>query len=416
VSIEGNVIRRGTFDTVFDGEGEWSNADIPLNGGNSKDLKFAWEVPTGAGNDIQNQEAVGDITINLNQQEEAFADVVVENGSGGDTSSIQDAVDAVPENGVVLVRNGTYNEAISINKNDVTIASKNGAGSTTILTSAASQNNRGIDVNGNDGVTIDGLTVTFDNEQPSNSEKYAIRSGLDNNDAGPDGLTVRNCIIEDFDSADVSTNTGAIRAVGIAIDMDPTGSSATGTTDGVIITNNTIDNIRCVGDINQKDSRAEGVSMNGDVKEAVIARNDITNIGVAGGSSEDPNTAENVIDSNIVGTGKPRGIDLTEGDNDPFGPRDFTILDNLIQGVEGTFGQPAIFIGGSNSLGSDHQVYNNEFHHPVDNLGGGALKLRQNTWVNNNAGLPQLVPPDQDEDGGNLIDRGSGAYDTTYTI
>ena len=41
--------------------------------------------------------------------------------------------------------------------------------------------------------------------------------------------------------------------------------------------------------------------------------------------------------------------------------------------------------------------------------------LRENTWENN-GGLPTLVPKDSDEDGGNLINRGAGAYDTTFTI
>jgi hypothetical protein len=106
-------------------------------------------------------------------------------------------------------------------------------------------------------------------------------------------------------------------------------------------------------------------------------------------------------------------------DGNGEGPKRFTILDNLFQGIVGTWGQPAIFIGGSNGLGPDHEVYNNEFHHPVDNLSAGTLKLRDNTWVNDNAGLPQLVPADADEDGGNLIDRAGGTgdeYDTTFTI
>jgi hypothetical protein len=421
VSIEGNVIRRGTFDTVFDGEGEWSNADIPLNGGNGKDLKFEYEVPTGAGNDIQGQSAVGDITINLNQQEEAFADVVVDQAGNGDTTSIQDAVDSAPPGATVLVRNGTYNEAVDINKDDQTLASKNGPGSggTTIETDANTQDNRAIEVNDADRVTIDGLRVTFDVSGSSNSEKYAIRARATSND-----FTVRNCEIRDFSTEDQASNSGAVRATGVTVTSSQ-GPNTGNTVSNPIIENNEFVDISCTGSVDSSntdsDSKAKGLALNGDVRNASINNNDFLGIGA---TSNDPSGAQDALSgmnsNSAEGTSKPRGISLIKA-GASTAPKSFTILDNTFGGtgsdaIKGTYGQPSIFLGGSGTLGEE-EVYNNVFYHPVDNLrGGGALKLRENDW-RNNGGYPTLEPADEDKDGGNLIERNSGAnYDTTFTI
>lgn len=421
VSIGGTEIRRGTFDTVFDGEGEWSNADIPLNGGQTKNLTIDWSLPGGAGNDVQNLEAIGDITIQLNQQQEAFADLVVDGGGGANVSTIQEAVDDVPDGGVILVRNGTYNEAVTVDKADVTIASKNDPANPTKVTieaSAQSDDNRAIEVNGVSGVTIDGFNITFDSDPSANGEKYAVRAR-----AVSDRLTVRNCSIGGFSASDTSTNSGAVRATGVTV----TGTQGPATTpaeiNDPIIENNVFDDIKCVGPVDPNnspddDSKAKGVALNGNVLNASIVHNEFTNIGEAAGGDESPDSAEAVTETNVAGTEKPRGVTLVE-DSNSTGPRNFTILNNLFQNIVGTYGQPAIFVGGSNNPGNDHEVYDNEFHHPVDNLSGGALKLRNNTWVNDadDDGVPELVAADEDNDGGNLIDRNGGSsYDTTYTI
>jgi len=418
VSIGGSEIRRGTFDTVFDGEGEWSNADIPLNGGQTRNLTIEWSLPGGAGNDVQNLEAIGDITILLNQQPESFADLVV-GGSGANVSTIQEAVDDVPEGGVILVSGGTYNEAVTVDKADVTLASKNSPGSAsraTIETSAQSHANRAIGVDGVSGVTIDGFDITFDGDPSSNGEKYAIRAR-----AVSDGLTVRNCTIGGFSASDTSTNSGAVRATGVTV----TGTQGPATTPAEvtdpIVENNVFDDIRCVGPVDNNDSKAKGVALNGNVLNAAINNNEFTNIGEAAGGDESPDSAEAVAESNVGGTEKPRGVSLVE-DSDGTGPRNFTILNNLFENIVGTWGQPAIFVGGTSSLGGDHEVYDNEFHHPVDNLSADPLKLRNNTWVDDadDDGVPELVDADADNDGGNLIIRNGSnpgsAYDTTYTI
>lgn len=420
VSVGATQIRQGTFDTVFDGEGEWSNADIPLPGGGSRTLNFEWSLPGGAGNDVQSQQAIGNLTFHLYQQEEAFADVVVDKTGNGDVTSIQDAVDNVPAGATVLVRDGTYTEAVAVGKDGLTLASKNGpaGGGTgaTVETSAQQQDNRGITINDADGVTIDGLGITFDSSGSSNSEKYAIRARATSNN-----LTVRNCEIGGFSTRDRTSNSGAVRATGITVTSNQ-GPNAGNQVSNPIIENNEFVDISCTGSVDSSnsdpDSKAKGLALNGNISNASVNNNDFLGIGA---TSNDPPGAQNALNGNSAeGTSKPRGISLVKGDNASTAPRSFTILDNTFGGtgadaIKGTYGQPAIFLGGSGSLGEE-EVYNNVFYHPIDNLRGGALKLRDNDW-RENGGYPTLEPADSDADGGNLIDRNSGAnYDTTFTI
>ena len=401
VKVAGTVIRKGTFGSVFDGEGEWSNADVPFGPGAAKTFAVEWEVPSGAGNDTQGEQAKGDITFYLNQEEEAFADLVVDPGSGGNVSTIQEGVDDIPSDGVLLVRDGTYNEAVTVDTSGVKIASKNGTGATELVPDPVADNNKALLIDGVDDVTVDGLRVSLTPTEASNNEKFAIRAIPDGSSSGsgPDNLTVRDCQVDSI-TAGGSSPSGSVVATGIGVDLNPTGSNGGDdvTASNFVVENSTVESLTCTASPSSGDSRAKGIAVNGDVNRVKIVRNDIKDIG------QDPETD------------KPRGITLTE-DGDSEGPTNFTILDNTIQDVAGSVGQPALFVGGSNGLG-DNEVYNNVFYQPVDNLSAAALRLRQNTWENDadDDGVPELLQPGTDGDGGNLIDRGSSAYDTTYAI
>lgn len=330
--------------------------------------------------------------------------------------NIQPAVDSAASGGGLNVADGTYNEAVTIDVSGLTIQSLSGAGSTTVEASAASQNNKVFQINGVSGVTIEGLEITFDGTDSSNGEKYGIRAR-----AGSDGLTVQDCDIGGFSASDVASNTGAVRTSGITV-TSKQGSNAGTPVKNPTIENNSLHDMKCTGGVDpnnspDKDSKAKGIALNGDVQGATLAGNTIRNIGSAGGPNESPNSAEAVSDPGVEGTEKPRGISLIENDSG-VGPTDFDIDNNVLGGtgsdaIVGTWGQPAIFIGGTNSLGSTHDVRDNEFYHPVDNLSSDALELNgDNTYydTSGNTQTPSLVPADADEDGGNLIDRGSGAY------
>jgi hypothetical protein len=191
------------------------------------------------------------------------------------------------------------------------------------------------------------------------------------------------------------------------------------------VRHNTITNIECRGSTTDTgtqddDSKAKGIALNGLVDDAVVSGNEITDIGAASG--DDPNVAEfTYSDSSITGTDKPRGISIIEA-SASIAPENFVIENNVLGGtgsdaIKGTYGQPAIFIGGSGGMGSDHDVRGNDIYHPVDNLNGGlnggpALNLNgENTYYDTSGSTisPSLVPADADEDGGNLIDRAGGS-------
>jgi len=318
--------------------------------------------------------------------------------------TIQGAVDDANSDDTICVTNDTYNEAVSISTDGLTLRAPQG--NATVETSANSQNNRAIKVDGASDVTIDGLTITFDSEQASNSEKYAIRAP-----AGSDNLTVKNCTIGDFSSEDVDTNTGAVRATGVVVTTVQGSSSASANTEtqGPTIENNTIENITCTGQVDPSntdaDSKAKGVALNGKVPGTVIEDNTIHDIGTV---SNDPPGAQDALTTNAAaGTAKPRGVTLTE-DSNGDGPEDFEIVANDFDGIEGTYGQPAIFIGGTDALGSAHRVNQNNIRHPVDNLSSDETLNVENNWWGDDDG-PDVVDSDQDEDGGVVIDRGGGS-------
>lgn len=318
-------------------------------------------------------------------------------------NTIQDAVDNANTGDTICVTNDTYNEAVSISTDGLTLRAPRG--NATVETSAESQNNRAIKVDGASDVTIDGLTITFDSEQASSSEKYGIRAP-----AGSDNLTVRNCTIGNFSSEDVTSNTGAVRATGVVVTSAQGSSSASSNTEtqGPTIENNTIENITCTGEVDpsntDSDSKAKGVALNGQVPGAVIEDNTIHDIGTV---SNDPSGAQEALTNNAaVGTAKPRGITLTE-DSNGDGPTDFEIVANDFDGIKGTYGQPAIFIGGTNALGPDHRVNQNNIRHPVDNLSSGEPLNVENNWWGDSDG-PEVVDPDEDNDGGTVVDRGGG--------
>jgi hypothetical protein len=319
---------------------------------------------------------------------------------------------------------GTYNEAVDITNNNLTLAAVSDAvtqpeNRPTIETDA-SVDKRAVKVDAT-GETLDGLDITFvDGSDSSNAEKTAVRSFPS---SGTLDLTVRNCAIRDFATSDDDNNDGAVRATGIGIDTTINDSP----TSGLTVENCIFDNIRCTGNVDNPnsapdaDSKAKAVGLTGEVNGARIVDNTFSNIGTV--ANPQPDTARTVSKSGDAakGTEKPRGISLVEGDTRNTIHKNFEIVRNDFDGIEGTFGQPAIFIGGSSQgLGANHVVEENNFRHPVDNLSGGsALNLTRNYWEGGQTGTstdPALVSPDNDEDGGVLIDRETNNESDNYDV
>lgn len=311
--------------------------------------------------------------------------------------SIQtDGIDKASPGDTVEVEAGTFKEEITIDTDGLTLTSNSGAGVTTI-DADASINNRAIEVvDGAKNVTIDGFTITL-HGTASNGEKYGVRARPKDDGPAPDDLTIKNLIIKDF-----HTSTKNNRAVGVALDMDPQGSGngSEATANGIEIRDTVIKNLTCDG----KGSKAKGLSVHGKVHGLLVADSEIRGIGDAPNDKPAPDTS-----SQTGGTHKPRGISLIEDRGSPKkGPKNFEIKRTTIKDIDGDYGQPAIFIGGmSNSLGNNHQIHDCNIFHPVDNLSGVTLDVRNNWWGSNNG--PSVVPSDKDRDGGNVVDRGNGS-------
>ena len=331
---------------------------------------------------------------------------------------LQTAIDDADPGDTIQVLEGTsFNTNLSITKPITLVATSNTkpaiVADPTVDTSA-------IEIDGVDDVTIDDFRITFDGTQSPNGEKYGIRALADSN-----GLTVRNCIIGGFSTEWNGQTQGAIRATGVTVTAVQ-GSAAPATVETPTIENCLFEDIECRGSVpddgvKDDDSKAKGVAMNGDVQDATIEECGFFGIGTAS-NSPDGTAEQSRPTNNVEGTHKTRGISLTE-DSDGVGPTNFQIVGNVFGGpggnqLAGTFGQPAIFVGGTDALGPDHQVESNEFYHPVDNLSADGLQVlsETNTWEDefdtseSGPPLPNTVPPDQDQNGGNLIDRGEGAY------
>jgi hypothetical protein len=331
---------------------------------------------------------------------------------------LQTAIDDADPGDTIQVLEGTsFNTNLSITKPITLVATSNTkpaiVADPTVDTSA-------IEIDGVDDVTIDDFRITFDGTQSPNGEKYGIRALADSN-----RLTVRNCIIGGFSTEWNGQTQGAIRATGVTVTAVQ-GSAAPATVETPTIENCVFEDIECRGSVpddsvKDDDSKAKGVAMNGDVQFGVVDNCGFVGIGTSTNSPD--GTAElSRPTNNVEGTHKTRGISLTE-DSDGVGPTNFQIASNVFGGpgddqLAGTFGQPAIFVGGTNALGPVHQVESNEFYHPVDNLSAEGLQVLDptNTWEDefdtseSGPPLPNTVHPDEDQNGGNLIDRGGGAY------
>jgi len=104
----------------------------------------------------------------------------------GDYSTIQDAIDAASDGDTIIVGNGTYNEQVIINKNNLSIQSEYGAANTIINATGQGTSYGGV-VFDADGCTFEGFTVMdYSNESYENK---IIRINGNNN-------TIKNNIIQ----------------------------------------------------------------------------------------------------------------------------------------------------------------------------------------------------------------------------
>lgn len=444
--------------------GDSSDADYTVSGGSQltvndvasgDELYFAIRIETASTSNPE--DIAGDVMFragpNLADQFPTDATVstnpVVNATQDESYVDIQSAVDAANAGELIQV-DPSHDEGsqVRIDTDGLRIETASDSASTTsdrpTIDVPAGTDNKAVLINGASGVTLDGLQITL-NGNASNSEQYGIRARIDSNSNTPDDLTVQNCVVDDIEAEDDAngTNDGAVRASGLTVE------SIGGTTTGLEVVNCIFDNIRTVGEIDKAnhppnkddDSKAKGLAVNGDVNDVRIVDNTFKDIGETGGSDLDSGSgnlapsqggsgasgAQNVDSTNkygtddtsqldVTGTEKTRGISFTEDgnpSNDP-GPSDFEIVRNDFDNLKGTYGQPALFIGGTGDGFGSHTVEQNNFRHPVDNLSSDTLDLPRNWWEGGSLD-PSTEDSDKDFDGGVLIDRGSGAYNVNFS-
>jgi len=381
-------------------------------------LCISWDLPVEVGNEVQSDAVEFDITFAARQwrnnpnPENPFAATTVYPGD-----SIQSAIDSASDDDVISVFGGNfgdgsdYAEELDVDK-PLTLARASAERPT--IAADAQNVNRAVTVDATN-VILDGLDVTFSGGAGSSShaEKYGVvvRGGADN-------FTLCNSVVRDITTEQTSAGQNATRSTGVVMRAPGTGSSSIGS---ATVRHNTITNIECVGStVNNNtldsDSKAKGVALNGNVDDAVVSGNEITDIGATSG--DNPSSADFSYNTSQTGTDKPRGISIVEAGG-TRAPKNFIIENNVLGGtgpddpIKGLYGQPAIFVGGSGGMGTDHDVRGNEIYQPLDNLNGAEpLNLNgENTYYDTSGSTisPSLVPADEDEDGGNLIDRASGA-------
>ena len=376
-----NGLRIGEFGKDYSGGGGPTNVDIT-------DSTFQ----NNSGYHVE--DVTGNLSLNdiLNNQANDFDRVVTIEDDGGNITgnnifgAIQPAVDDASSGDIVSVSDGTYDESVEINTQNVTIAGTtdpNSGEAATIVGQPSSS--EAVEVRA-DEVSLEqleirhptgsanaettdfagaiGVSIQSGNSNVTVEDSLLTDIGTQNLDANPiavyaqgntDDITVDNNVISDlrgtFDDEDGDFTTagkagnpdeGAVQAILINSqqDLDGIDSPITGAT----VTDNEIRNLT--------DTRSTvAVRFNGEVS-GVIAGNDIRNLDTEG---------------DIPGTDDPGGftqvISLAKGGNSPTGPENVSIVENNISNVETTteanFAPPTGIIVGSSADASTIEVTRN---------------------------------------------------------
>ena len=321
------------------------------------------------------------LTASTDNDGQPFAPVT--NSSEGQFASIQAAVFAAGTDDTIAVESGTYNESVSIDMENVTLEGPNAGvagdddarGSEAIIT-GGSTDTPGVRVIA-DEVTVDGLqienpgqdgvrfgsdtvpsNVTIQNNVITNiagsefAETQSAANGIQFQFASgnPNGQTASNIRILDNEISNVSapSNSGELTATGV--NVLPRGNDI----DGFEIDGNTISNIKpgsgnpgeargIIIDTQKDDPDRKSASAGaaGAVSGLSITDNEFTNL-----AGDDVNVISLFEDSRI---------------NPRIGPENFKIVNNDISNLDGTNDEFAVFIGGYETLGADHEVSQNNF-------------------------------------------------------
>lgn len=284
---------------------------------------------------------------------ESDADRVVDDDGGEDHSTIQGAVDAASTGETILVKDGTYGAGqvgVDVTK-PVTLVAENQHGATIEATRET------VRVKAAD-VSIRGFVITTTDSADDTYGEYGVHVEKDS-----DRFELRQSRVEDIHDE--------FRSTGVGVDLKTADSSTV--LDDAVIRNNLIRDISSdVTQGPQSGSVVKGISLNHEVHGATVEDNTITNLG-----GQDSAGAH--------------GIALTEEDSST-GPQDFVIKRNDISAPvvdsDQKTGDPfwesqAIFVGGYTTLGSSHEVTENNIGETVYRFtvsGEDTLDANDNWW------------------------------------
>jgi PGF-pre-PGF domain-containing protein len=328
-----------------------------------------------------------DSTVTTALNDASDGRLIVDNDSGeGEFDTVQAAVDAATSGDTIRVRNGTYNESVTIKTSNITLTGVNDPVIVGNGTNSGSQPHAAIHVDGKGPTketTVEGFTI----RNPDGH--YGVYAGTGGSDSDVDGFELRENVIRD-----VATNLSS---------HDPLAGTVSGLYvraqyDSVVVENNTVENVNTSGDSSQNAAGLSFSSFIGDAafnssdgtseagSNTTVSNNSITNIsgatasrtkGISASGEFDGLTIENNTVTNVSApTSTVLGISLTEnppksgvdpdndGTNERIGPRNFTIRNNTVDRITG--GTPVgAFVGGYEELGGSHVVANNTINASV---------------------------------------------------
>jgi surface glycoprotein (TIGR04207 family) len=188
--------------------------------------------------------------------------VVVDPGSGGDYSTIQNAVDNASVGDTIAVNAGTYDENVTVDVDDLTLLGPNAG--------TAGYDSRGSEATIKGQVVVSGSGVAFDGFEVSppdpttNAKGEAVRIS-----STPDDVVFRNNVVRGFNGSNLPEWEGADAIV------------AFGGNSGDAIQNVTISR-NLVTDIEGRNTKggATGISLQGNVQDATVQDNVVDNVGM----------------------------------------------------------------------------------------------------------------------------------------
>ncbi|OYR45653.1 hypothetical protein DJ74_15895 [Halorubrum sp. Ea8] len=299
----------------------------------------------------------------------------------------------------VSASGGPYNESVDIDGpdsltlrgvDDPTVVG-DGTGSRPLATFHVDDGNGPIR-----NVAIEGFTV----RNPDG--KFGIFAGTGTTNSNPDGiggLVVRNNVVEDISTNSTGGSlTGGPAGIGIRGDYGTDGNPGIEISDNEVKNVQTSSSVNAAGitlksftgdagfgrdsngdsvsdpssppatdtDIRNNDisdiaggggSRTKGISVSGEFEDVLIKNNSITDISSSGSTTLAITLTEN------GGSFSGNGYDIDDdGNGERIGPRNFVIERNDIDNLTGLSGRvSALFIGGYEDLGDDHDVHFNNF-------------------------------------------------------